>query len=426
MAEDRLRLIRGMVAAAAQVLPGQRTPVPDGVRTAQPQGLGPAPAHPGRAPDTTYARVLVVRHRKKAPEDPDFGVQAWCDGVDALPYTTGKGFLRPVDVSLGHARRGGTPPSELFKSIARWSGYQHRLTGWINRCRQVHGEALQIVVLDETGFDLPWEALHLPAVAEAELPGGPLGALVDLARWLDDFPATAAEPNGAVLGFFHSDMARDQEFFQGYEHQTHSGIETFLNSLDDLSTKPVGLVYMGCHGTFDPGIIHNLTLAGETWADYDRLGMNVLRRDASLVCLNACHSGRFIDYNGDGMQGLRGFTQVFLEKGAGGCIVSAGEVGDAEARVMIRRIVDTVTEDPERPVARALRSFRAGVHAAFAAGGDVPMMVRDDGTFDAARQRNVLRLLYSLMFQYYGHPLSTVRLTGRYQGGSAGAEADAS
>ncbi|WP_371602845.1 CHAT domain-containing protein [Streptomyces sp. NBC_01220] len=423
MGEDRRRLIGKLVASAVQALPGQRTPVPEGARTAEPRRLGPAPARTGRAPDTTYASVLVHRHSNGGREA--FGVEAWCQGVETLPYTTGDDFLRPYDISLGHARRGGTAPSELFKSIERWSGYQHPLTEWINRCRQAHGDALQLVILDETGFDLPWEALILPAVPAAGLPEGPLGALVDMARWLGGFPVEVAAPSGAVVGFFHSDMMSDQNFFQSYEHRPHFGIETFLKSLDDLPAKPTGMVYMGCHGTFDHEVLANLTLAGATWADYQRHGMQVLGREHALVCLNACHSGRLLDYDRDGRQGLRGFTQVFLEKGAGGCIVSAGEVGDAEARVMIRRIVDTVTEDPERPVARALRSFRADVHTAFAAEGDVPMMVRDDGTFDTDRQRSVLRLLYSLMFQYYGHPLSTVRLSGRSQGGPDRTEAGA-
>ncbi|MEU1432615.1 CHAT domain-containing protein [Streptomyces sp. NPDC005786] len=424
MGEDRLRLIRNLVTSAAHALPGQRTPVPEGVRTAEPMGLGAAPAHAGRAPDTTYARVRVGRHHTETGAPEAFGIEAWCDGVDDLPYTTGGDQLRPGDIGLGHARRGGAAPSELFRSIRRWSTYQHRLTGWINRCRQAHGDALQIVVLDQTGFDLPWEALLLPAVPEAGLPDGPLGALVDLARWLDDFPDRAVAPNGEVLGFFHSDMTRDQEFFHRYEHRPHLGIETFLKGLDDVTAQRTGLVYMGCHGTFDHHL-SKLTLAGGTWADYHDLDMRLLDRDAALVCLNACHSGRFLDYNGDGRQYLRGFTQIFLRNGAGGCIVSAGEVGDTEARVMIGRIVDTVTEDPERPVARALRAFRAGVHETFLAGGGVPMMVRDDGSFDAERQRNVLRLLYSLMFQYYGHPLSTVRLTGRHQGGQDRVEAGA-
>lgn len=426
MGEDRLRLIRSMVASAAQALPGQRAPLPDRARTAEPRRLGPAPAHAGRAPDTTYARILVVRHRRDDPGDPEaFGVRAWCDGVETLPYTTGNGFLRPVDVNLGRARRGGAPPSELFKSIERWSGYQNLLTEWINRCRRAHGDALQIVVLDQTGFDLPWEALVLPADPDAGLRDGPLGALVDVARWLGGFPDRAVAPRGAVLGFFHADMVGDQEFFQGYDHRPHFGIGAFLRNLDDGEAQRTGLVYMGCHGTFDDQL-SNLTLAGATWADYQRLGMRRLRQDASLVCLNACHSGRFLDYSGDGMQGLRGFTQIFLDKGAGGCIVSAGEVGDAEARVMIRQIVDTVTEDPERPVARALRAFRAEVHETFTAGGGVPMMVGDDGAFDVVGQRNVLRLLYSLMFQYYGHPFSTVRLTGRSLDGTDPAEANAS
>lgn len=207
MGDGRLRLIRSMVASAAQALPGPRPPAPV---PPEPRGLGAAPVDAARPPDTAYARIRVARHHTGAGAPDAFGIEAWCAGVDRLPYTTGPDQLRPGDIGFGHARKGGIPPSELFRSIRRWSQYQHRLTDWINRCRRIHGDALQIVVLDQTGFELPWEALDLPPEPGAGLRGGPLGALVDVARWLDDFPDRAVAPDGRVLSFFHADMTRDR------------------------------------------------------------------------------------------------------------------------------------------------------------------------------------------------------------------------
>ncbi|MFD5062762.1 CHAT domain-containing protein [Streptomyces sp. NPDC058394] len=412
--------IRRLSRLAGQVLPAPRTPVPDGARTGHPLGLGAMLAHAKQSPATTYARIRVRRHHAPPGGPEAFGFEAWCPGVPKLPYTSGESQRRPQAISLSNARQGGEPPSELLRSIRRWSRNQSPLTTWINRCREVHGEELQVVILDQTGFDLPWEALTLPTTPQTGLPGGLLGALVDMTRWLDvvegqdDFPTEVAAPTGGVLGYFHRDMRSDMKVFHGYDHRPHSGIVGFLRSLNEHTAEPTGLVYMGCHGTFAEQL-SKLTLADVTWAEYSDHEMTLLRRDGSLVCLNACHSGRFLDYDGDGRQYLRGFTEIFLGKGAGGCIVTAGKVGDSEARELIRQLVETVTEDPTRPVARALRAFRAGALEEFHAAGGVPLLVRDDGRLDRSGQESVLRLLYSLMFQYYGHPLSTLRLTGRYE-----------
>ncbi|MCX4789326.1 MULTISPECIES: CHAT domain-containing protein [unclassified Streptomyces] len=431
MRDEPLRAIRRLGRIAGQVLPAPRAVVPEGARTGQPQGLGVEPVHAKAHPSTTYARVKVKRHRTPHGAPEAFGFEAYCPGVPPLEYCSGEGQRRPQAISLRSARQGGEPPSELLRSIRRWSGHQRPLTDWINRCRAAHRDALQIVFLDQTGFDLPWEALTLPAVTETGLAGGLLGALVDIARWLDvrhgrdDFPADAAAPAGGVLGYFHHDMRSDMTVFEGYDHRPHTGIVSFLNSLDAHDTDRTGLVYMGCHGTFADQL-SKLTLADVTWAEYSDQEMTLLRRDGSLVCLNACHSGGLLDYDGDGRQYLRGFTEIFLGKGAGGCIVTAGKIGEAEAGDLIRHLVEAVTADPARPVARALRAFRARALAEFEAGGGnplqagggIPLQVRDDGTFDARGQRHVLRLLYSLMFQYYGHPLSTLHLTGPHEHGA--------
>lgn len=423
MRDDPLKMIRQLGRRAVQALPA----VPVTALAGTPLGIGAAAVDARQAPDTMYARIRVRRQRSSPGRPEAFGVEAWCRGVPRLPYTSGDGQRRPAAISLANARPGGAPPSELLRSIHRWSLNQGVLTRWINRCRQTHGDALQIVILDQTGFDLPWEALTLPPVPEAALRGGMLGALVDMARWFDavrgsdDFPTDVAAPAGAVLGYFHPDMRSDREVFHAYEHRPHSGIVSFLKSLDEHDADRTGLVYMGCHGTFDQEL-SNLTLADVTWAEYHDHGMRLLGRDGSLVCLNACHSGRFLDHDGDGRQYLRGFTEVFLGNGAGGCIVTAGKVGDAEARELIRGLVDAVTADPDRPVAQALRAFRAAAHDSFVAEGGVPLMVGDDGALDRQGQRNVLRLLYSLMFQYYGHPLSTLHLTSRYPDSSRARE----
>ncbi len=58
-----------------------------------------------------------------------------------------------------------------------------------------------------------------------------------------------------------------------------------------------------------------------------------------------------------------------------------------------------------------LRDFRA--RAAAELPTPVPRTKAADGAVDRDGQRQVLRVLYQFMYVYYGHPLTTLRLTPR-------------
>lgn len=304
----------------------------------------------------------------------------------------------------------------MLRGIRLWSDNQYELAGWVNRIRARHGDDLRLVVWDDTGYDLPWELLLLPGDAAAGLAGGPLGAVIAVARWTTvrdlsqgGLPAETGDCHGRVLGYLHQDMADDGRVFTSYAHRLHRRMTPFLSDLDTQDDR-TGLVYLGCHGTYGEAV-PGLTLGDRTWAELNGESMSVLRRDGSLVCLNACDSGRFVDNRAQGEEALRGFAELFLRKGAGGCIVSSGKVGDLEARAMARRLVREVAEHPRRPVVRTLRDFRVRALEEFGSLAELPRVRNDDGQVDVVGQKRVLRLLYAFMFHYYGHPGTALRLT---------------
>ncbi|MGW2557922.1 CHAT domain-containing protein [Streptomyces sp. NPDC001514] len=401
--------------AVDQVRRPRRIEVPANAVPGTTDGLGAGGVDPFRRPPTATALIRVRRHYH-----PDglqaFGFSGVCEGVAPLPHTSGPTQLRPPAIGLGNARQGGEGPSELLYNIRLWSHNQRQLGKWINKARVVHGDELQVVIRDDTGFELPWEALWLPADPEHGLEEGLLGTLVVLSRWLTihdlhiDFPENPADAKGRVLGYFHTGMHQDINAFKGFSHSAHKTISGFLNDLDTHPGESTGLVYMACHGTYDERL-SALSLAGVTWSEYNARPMDVLDGDRSMVCLNACHSGRFVRNTGLGEDALRGFAELFLRKGAGGCIVTAGQVGEREARELIHQLVSAVTADPWQPVAQSLRDFRVRALRAFGDLNRIPRARRDDGHVDKEGQERVMRLLYSLMFQYYGHPRSTLALT---------------
>ncbi|MFB7273009.1 CHAT domain-containing protein [Streptomyces sp. NPDC056244] len=393
------------------------TPDPPHAEPGEPEALGAAPVDPGaRLPDA-MAVIKVVRGRHPNGREA-FGFSARCEGLAPLPYTTGPTQLRPAGIGLGNARAGGEAPSELLRAIRHWSRNQRRLADWINRARAAHGSALHLLVWDDTGYELPWETLWLPADSEHDLEEGLLGALVVMSRWttiheLDrGLPHGPGDCAGGILGYYHRGMHHDIAAFRPYSHQPHTTMSGFLDALDRRAAgDPTGLVYMACHGTYDERV-SALSLAEVTWAELDERAMAVLDEHRSLVCLNACHSGRFVDNDAGGEEALRGFAELFLRKGAGGCIVTAGKVGDHEARDLITELVEEVTARPRLPVTQALRAFRARALDDFGPLTDIPRTRHDDGGIDKEGQKRVLRLLYTFMFQYYGHPLTTLLLTG--------------
>ncbi|MDX3642918.1 CHAT domain-containing protein [Streptomyces sp. MB09-02B] len=375
-----------------------------------PSGTGMVDARPHERLEDGCAVLRVTRAAAVDGQD-GYRFHGRCGD---LACSSGATALMAPSIGLGNATEAGEFPSEILRCTKLWSGNQRELGGWINQVRARYGDRLRLIVWDDTGLELPWEMFWVPADDRLGLTGGLLGAVLRLARWMtvhdgrQGLPEQTEECHGGILAYLHDDMVDDGLLFKPYVHQTHPRMTPFLRALDTVEER-TGLVYMGCHGTYGDAVTR-LTLAGRTWAEYDSQTMHVLRTHGSMVCLNACHSGRFVHNRAQGEHALRGFAELFLRKGAGGCIVTAGRVGDLEARVLIRRLMREVTDHPELPVTETLRAFRARAVKDFGTLAAIPTTRNDEGHVDMVGQKRVLRLLYAFMFHYYGHPLTALRL----------------
>lgn len=376
-------------------------------------GIGGNEGRPYDRLEEGFALLSVLRVERGDGRDA-YELKGWCGDL-TVEISAGSTRLRAPDISLRKAMRGGEYPSEILRGIQLWSQNQNELSAWINEIRDVHGAALRLIVWDDTGFELPWELFWVPGDEQRGLSAGWLGALLVMARWTtlrvqgQDLPRETGDCHGRVLGYLHEDMADDGSVFKPFAHHMHLKMTSFLKALETPADR-IGLIYMGCHGEYGDTVAR-LSLGGRTWAELNSQTMHILRADRSLVCLNACHSGLFVRNSGQGEQALRGFAELFLRKGAGGCIVAVGQVGDQEARALVRSLVGEVTAQPDRPVTETLRAFRARAVAEFGPLAAIPTVRNDDGQVDKFGQKRVLRLLYAFMFHYYGHPLTTVRLT---------------
>ncbi|MFG1809451.1 CHAT domain-containing protein [Streptomyces sp. NPDC049040] len=402
--------------------------------------LRSSPADPHRRLPHGMAKLLVQRTRDSEGNlaylltgSADDGT---ADGDAGLPYHAGP-ELPPTRITLARVRSNGALPSDYYRAVLDWSRRQRPLVRWLNELRALHGDALQLVVWDDTDFEIPWELLSLDGLegdSEGEpdggagtpaAPAGPLGALVPVARWttireqagpLLDGPAQCA---GDVVGYFDAPMRSDAAAFQPFAHEPHADPETFLTSLNSSprgADRSLGLVYMGYYGTHGKGL-EDLTAGVLTWYELNEVEMSALAGGGTVVCLNACHSGRLVHNRDGGEDALRGFSELFLRNGATACIATRGEVPDTVASGLLTHLVAHAGRTPERPLAHMLRDYRA--RAAADLPDPVPRRLASDGTVDHEGQRRVLRFLHHFMYVYYGHPLTTLRLSPRVPEGAA-------
>ena len=387
----------------------------DVVAAADPAPVGATSVEPDAPLPVGFAKLTVSRVLDPAGQEL-FGVAGESD-VGPLPFTVTDTQLRPPDIGLGNVSGEGQFPSEIWRAILRWSENQRPLTQWITDLRARHGDGLQLIVWDDTDYDIPWELLWLCGDPAHGLAAGCLGALVNVIRWttireVGRPPLEPAECSGSVLAYFDEPMLADKIAFQAFINQFYSAVGPFLNELDQQSLR-AGLVYMGCHGEYGSSV-YRLLLDNLTWGELADRDMAAIREWRTVVCLNACHSGRLIRNTGQGEEALRGFAELFLRKGAYGCIAIAGKVGDGEAHALIVRLMEEVTATPRLPVALALRRFRQ--QAASSLPWELtaaPRTRNDDGSVNTTGQKETLGFLYSFMFLYYGHPLTTLRLNLR-------------
>lgn len=361
-----------------------------------------------RLPTGMALLVVLPVHR---PDGPGFRLRGicCCGAVQDFPECA-----RPHIALADLVAEGGSLPAKVVAKMRIWSKRRPELMRWLHERRCAHGDGLELVIWDETGYDIPWELFWLGTPPDSPYRPGWLGGLVTVTRWLSvhsawsvvrDY-ASSYTCSGPVAAYIADDMSHDEALLREFASETIGGVRGLPKALS--AGEPLGMVYIACHGTFGPDEddchLDNVALVMLDGGEHDAFGR--LSSAATLVFLNACHSGRLIA--GDGGysdQSLRGFSELFLRSGAAGVLATSGEIGDEDAHRMADELLRLLRDRPGTPVAVALRELRAAL----------AHLVPPD-VFDAEpreEQRRLLPLLYRFMYVYYGSPRAQVALTPR-------------
>jgi hypothetical protein len=346
----------------------------------------------------TYALLIAQR-----VDDDTFDLRG-AQSVGTPELAIGQQVSRPR-LALGElAAAGGLEASEIHEQMFDWSRTNPAVREWVDALRaQVSDDDLRLVVWDSTGFEIPWELLHLRGDPQAGRAEGWLGALVPVARKVTLYAETAAEEwepldlgehtcSGTVLASIATQMTDDERVLARYNADLTPGAAL----LDRLETDclDLALVYVAAHGSF--GVSRrDLRLGDLRLRDFRGATFPGLVRSHGLVFLNACHSGR-LSYDLDLRTALFGFAEVFLRKGASAVIGAVGEVSTSVAHEIASELLEALADQPDLPVAVALRNARRTASA--------PIVARQPRTED------LKRFFYTFMFVLYGNPYTRIQL----------------
>ena len=391
-----LTLVRGgadvLEVDARTVLGRGARPAPVEVEPAQ--SLEPFESALSAHGDRSYAQLVATR-----VDDTHFVLQGQHRDPrhQLLPGTPRAG----PSLALGDlAAKGGLSPEDLDESIDNWSRLGvPELRAWLAALRaDIGDDDLRLVIWDTTGFEIPWEALTLEADEAGTLPAGPLGALLAVTRRVGAPPESAGEDvghvcAGGVLAYLDAQFASDAEVLARWQPGLVEPA-TLLAQLRE-GEEPVGLVYVGCHGTWAAEVT-GLRLGAVRHRDVSRWALPRLASSRSLVFLNACHAGRLLD---DPLlrAGLLGFAEAFLRRGAAVVIAPTGAVEVELARQVARRVLEDLASHPDRPVSVALRDARAAAARAALSG-------------PGASEAELKAYFYTSMFVCYGNPYARLAL----------------
>lgn len=367
----------------------------------EPEPLDPVSADLLSRHARAFAQLVVTR----AGSDEFRIAGQHCDPEHVL--RTAERFGRPR-LPLGDlARTGGLQSQDLDDLLYEWSRIQPEdLVDWLQGLRAGIGDTdLRLVIWDSTGFDIPWEAFTLPPDEDRSLPGGPLGAFVAVTRLAlrpDQGPARADEElvaAGAVLSYV-ADETGDLDILEPYGRRSLDA-DALLELLESEDQR-IGLVYVGCHGTWSTDVLQ-LKLGPWKLREISRYPLPGLEASRALVFLNACYGGRLLADAVTGGSPTRtdvfGFAEAFLRRGAGTVIGPTGPVDRGLAKQVALAVFEQVAAHPEQHVAAALRDARAAV-------GKTVLGVR------RPRKEDLRAFLYSCMYVCYGSPYSRLELGG--------------
>jgi hypothetical protein len=361
--------------------------------------------------------VLVVQAHAIDNDRWAFSLQ----GLSSIEGIDGFGPTEPIaqpDVVLADLAQdvnpaGTAPPSQILGIMHGFSQENRKVPWWVNKMRAATGDDLHLIIIDYTGFEIPWELLTLPP-GESGIETY-LGTAVSTARWQPIYDARTFEDR--PLQWTHEELAGhiaafvdEQELKGGGKEmqvltELHATVDNGLKELTNRlarSEAGFGLVYLACHGQPADTPV-NFALGSLSATGYrlvlsklQAMKLQLFGRSKAIVFINACHSGRMRKDNKYlRTQYLRGFPEAFLSKGAVGVIGTTGFVNDAFATEMANWFLRELSTT-EEPVSKLLRRWREKVLRELPA---------------ERSEKDDVALLNACMYVYYGNPQSRLRIT---------------
>ncbi len=296
-------------------------------------------------------------------------------------------------------------PSTIKDNIRNFSRRSSvNLIKWLKHLSECYGEHFCLIIVDQTGTELPWEMLEL----DDDVYLGVVGSVV---RWIpvqvyDEWQRlhiVEEKLSGGVLAYLDSiEVSHTEKERAVLDTFTTFYCETVQELKQRLSQplENVRLVYLGCHGVFYYNDKHQIAV-GSLHNPSEQLvalaleGIPKHAHPRPLFFVNACHSARLIrDRNG-----VFGLQEVLFARAASGYIGTLGPVGSVYATRIAKEILSAtnISSAGIQP-AEMLRQQRRQAVTRLAA---------------HATDENWLMFLYTFMYVYYGNPLISICLTCR-------------
>jgi len=297
-----------------------------------------------------------------------------------------------------------------YNKLVNWSDTKYTLTKWLTILRQELGHELQLIIWDDTDFEIPWELFR------HSMDGKPawLGTAVQLIRWTtvheagreSQFSAELGEcgTDGGIVLFEDLELVADRNTSlcrtwpapPGYEFA--ETMTQLLDLLEDM-TRIVGFVYVRCHGTHGASL-EKTSLAEVTLASLGARTLRALQKSNPLIFLNTCNSARAVVDRSLGERANRTFAEVFLRRRARAVIATLAEVPVGHSNALARRLVKEA-QSGHVALAERLREHRAKY------ANSLPSHTANLGETE---QDAIKAFLFASMFVYFGHPDTTFRL----------------
>jgi CHAT domain len=359
---------------------------------------------------------------KKLPQDVAIlyiypnGTDEYCvwggNAVSRLSQT--KPNKRP-DISLGNLVQQTEKPENIRDKVYYFSLINVELRKWLKQLRNKFNEQLCLVISDHTDFEIPWEMLELSPDGS---PNEYVGALITTVRWRK---VISSDDNSLLLDFKSDECCGNAV---AYILDTElNGIEPELNILEQLQAvifrssqhqitefktylqrndRNSAFVYISCHGNFRSNPAENFIGSQLNkqqqlkLLELRRCQLNLIKNSQGIVFINACHSGREQGYTSIPNNYRMSFIELFLAKGARGVIGTMGAVGNSHAAKFACYLIEESLNSPNLSVAGLLRKIRLKMVA------NLP---------NEPTPQQLLSLIYTFMYVYYGNPMTILRLT---------------